>query len=191
MTRGCCGGRRRRSRRRVKGQRSARGLVSQRKGLSAIHQRCCASTYCNGTAAMTRRKEEQARTVSHSTIQTRRTERCERERERGEVSRLEGEGRAIASSLLHSSLERNWRVFKSKVVAFRPGKGIKMIWAILRWKGGTHNAFSTNLQNHKDNREGKILNQKAASMTSDVQLWNLISNSNMSVKKPMIWNRWQ
>lgn len=52
VTRGCCGGRR--SRRRVRGQRSARGLVSQREGLSAIHQRCCASTYCRGTAAMTR-----------------------------------------------------------------------------------------------------------------------------------------
>lgn len=78
VTRGCCGGRR--SRRRVRGQRSARGLVSQREGLSATHQRCCASTYCRGTAAITRRKEEQVRTVSHSTIQTRHTERRERER---------------------------------------------------------------------------------------------------------------
>lgn len=106
-------------------------------------------------------------------------------RERGEVSRLEGEGRAIALSLLHSSLERNW-VFEPKVAVCRPGERDKNDPDHLEVKRGGHIMLSQQIYNHKDNREGKILNQTAASMTSDVQLWNLISKRNTSIKNPKI-----
>lgn len=73
-------------------------------------------------------------------------------RERGEVSRLEGEGRAIALSLLHSSLERNW-VFEPKVAVCRPGeRGSKWSVSFGGEKGGTYNAFSTNLQSQGQQR---------------------------------------
>ncbi len=49
------------------------------------------------------------------------------QRERGEASRLEGEGWTVTLSLLHSSLERNWRVSEPKVAACRPGEGDKKL----------------------------------------------------------------
>lgn len=96
----------------------------------------------------TRRKEEKPRTLSRAaTIQTRRGG------ERGEVSRLEGEGRAAAFSLLHSSLERNWRVVEPNVAQSGRGDGGgKNGWDSSELKRDAKTAFGQERKEYTDSK---------------------------------------
>lgn len=79
------------------------------------------------------------------------------ERERGEVSRLEGEGRTVAVSVLHSSLERNRRVSEPKVAVSGQREGDKNDLDHSEVKPGhTETAFSTDLQSQGQQRREDI-----------------------------------